>query len=142
MAILNDNRTRTGVCLCGQVRFTVPREPLATVICHCRNCQKQAASAFSVVAVFLRDSLHLQGELRTYEDQGTSGQTELRRFCPNCGSPVLTDNKRAREQGIIFVKAGTLDEVDDLKPTTHYWIKRAHPWLRLPDDVELLDKET
>lgn len=138
---MNDNATRTGGCLCGQVRYTVPREPLATVVCHCRNCQKQAASAFSLVTVFSRESLHLEGALKIYEDQGTSGQQVSRYFCPVCGSPVLTDNNRAREQGIIFVKAGTFDDVEDLKPTTHYWIKRAHPWLQLPADVELLEQE-
>ena len=138
---MSDNLTRNGGCLCGQIRYTLPREPLATVICHCRNCQKQAASAFSVVTVFNRETLELEGELKTYVDQGTSGQQVFRQFCPNCGSPVLTDTERAREQGVIFVKAGTFDEVADLKPTTHYWVKRAHPWLDLPDDVELLEQE-
>lgn len=138
---MNDKSTRTGGCLCGQVRYTVPREPLATAICHCRHCQKQAASAFSVVTVFSRDDLQLEGKLKTYQDRGTSGQKVFRQFCPDCGSPVLTDTERAREQGIIFVKAGTFDEVDDLTPTTHYWVKSAHPWLRLPDDAELLEQE-
>lgn len=139
--VTGEPTTRTGGCLCGRVRYTVPLTPLATVVCHCRNCQKQAASAFSVVAVVSRDALQLEGELQTYEDQGTSGQTVLRKFCPSCGSPVLTDNKRAQEQGIIFIKAGTFDEVDDLTPSTHYWVKRSHPWLQLPDNAELLDQE-
>ena len=69
------------------------------------------------------------------------GQTVFRQFCGVCGSPVLTDTERAREQGIIFVKAGTFDEVADLKPTTHYWVKRAHAWLPLPDDATLLMQE-
>ena len=138
---MTDHQTRTGGCLCGQVRYSVPREPLATAICHCRNCQRQAASAFSVVTVFNRDDLVLEGTLKTYEDKGTSGQRVFRLFCPNCGSPVLTDTERAREQDIIFVKAGTFDDVDDLKPTTHYWVKRAHPWLELPDNAQLLEQE-
>ncbi len=138
---MSDHGQRTGGCLCGQVRYSVPREPLATVICHCRNCQKQAASAFSVVTVFPRDALSLAGELKTYEDRGTSGQVVYRQFCPDCGSPVLTDTEAARGQGIIFVKGGTLDEVEDLKPTTHYWVRRAHPWLTLPEDTELLQQE-
>jgi hypothetical protein len=132
---------RAGGCLCGKVRYRVPFKPLATVVCHCRNCQRQAGSAFSLVAVFPRDLLELEGELRVYEDRGTSGQKVFRQFCENCGSPVLTDTERAREQGLIFVKAGTFDEVSDLNPTTHYWTKRAHQWLSLPEDALLLDQE-
>jgi len=136
-----NGETRSGGCLCGQVRYTVPAEPLATAICHCRHCQKQSGSAFSVVTVFPRDALTVEGTLTVYEDRGTSGQTVFRQFCGVCGSPVLTDTERAREQGIIFVKAGTFDEVADLKPTTHYWVKRAHAWLPLPDDATLLMQE-
>ena len=65
---------REGGCLCGQVRYKVPAQPVDTIICHCKNCQKQAGSAFSVVSFFPRDSLELNGELQTFEDKGTSGQ--------------------------------------------------------------------
>ncbi|GAB4151882.1 MAG: hypothetical protein Tsb0016_24180 [Sphingomonadales bacterium] len=95
----------------------------------------------SVIAVFPRDQLELQGALRVYEDRGTSGQTVFRQFCGDCGSPVLTDTERAREQGIIFVKAGTLDDVSDLRPETHYWTSRAQAWLLLPEDARLLAEE-
>lgn len=138
---MSDTSIRSGGCLCGQVRYTVPEQPLATVVCHCRNCQKQAGSALSTVAVFPRDGLTLEGSLTVYEDRGTSGQTVFRQFCPRCGSPVLTDTERAREQGIIFVKAGTFDDVSDLRPTTHYWASRAHPWFQFPDGCERVDTE-
>ena len=132
---------RTGGCLCGRVRYSVPALPLATVICHCRNCQRQAGSAFSVVTVFPRTELQIEGELAVYEDRGTSGQKVFRNFCRNCGSPILTDTERAREQGLIFIKAGTFDDVSDLAPTAHYWTERAHHWLALPDGVQLFDQE-
>ncbi len=133
--------TRQGGCLCGQVRYTVPAKPVETVVCHCRNCQKQAGSAFSVVAFFPRDSLHLEGELQTFEDKGTSGQTVFRRFCGNCGSPVITDTENAPEMGLIFIKAGTLDEVDDLVPSVHVWTERKHCWLTLAEDQVKLERE-
>ena len=138
---MDKNATRTGGCLCGKVRYRAPFTPLATVICHCRHCQRQAGSAFSVVAVFARSELKVEGELNVFEDRGTSGQKVFRQFCGSCGSPVLTDTERAREQGLIFVKAGTFDDVTDLKPTTHYWTKHAQHWLSLPGGVELLDQE-
>jgi hypothetical protein len=123
-----NNSTRQGGCLCGQVRYTVPAKPIETVVCHCRNCQKQAGSAFSVVAFFQRDTLQLTGELQTFEDRGTSGQKVFRRFCGNCGSPVITD---------------TEDEVDDLQPSLHCWVSSKQCWLTLADDqVQLQQQES
>jgi hypothetical protein len=132
---------REGGCLCGAVRYRVPQAPLQTVTCHCTHCQKQSGGAFSVVAVYRRDDLALEGELATFEDRGTSGQTVFRQFCPRCGSPVITDTERAREQQLIFVKAGTLDDVQDLKPGAHCWWSSSQPWLRLGDDGTRLERE-
>lgn len=132
---------RTGGCLCGAIRYSMSTPPLMTAICHCRNCQKQAGSALSTVAVFTRDAVKVEGELKIYEDRGTSGQKVFRQFCPHCGSPVLTDTERAREQGIIFVKAGTMDDVSDLLPKTHYWTRSAHKWVTFAEDDELFQQE-
>ena len=119
---------RTGGCLCGNVRYTVPSAPLATVICHCRHCQRQAGSAFSVVAVFARSEVRIEGALSTFEDRGTSGQKVYRQFCANCGSPVLTDTERAREQGLIFVGIDVigdyLTEINVTSPTGLQEIER------------------
>lgn len=134
-------KTREGGCLCGEVRYRVPAQPEEVVVCHCLNCQKQAGSAFSVVAFFKRDALQLTGELQTYEDRGTSGQRVYRKFCGNCGSPVVTDTDSAPEMGLIFIKAGTLDEVDDLKPSVHVWTSRKQCWLTLAEDQVQLERE-
>jgi hypothetical protein len=124
---------REGGCLCGAVRYEVDWPPLGQVTCSCRNCQKQAGSALSVVLVFAREAVRVTGELKTYLDRGASGQTIYRRFCPDCGSPVLTDTPRAEAKGWIFVKGGTLDDPSDLAPTAHYWIGSAQGWMRLPE---------
>lgn len=41
--------TITGGCLCGAVRYRIEGDPLLTAVCHCRNCQRQAGSAMSVL---------------------------------------------------------------------------------------------
>jgi len=132
---------REGGCLCGAARYEVDWPPLAQVTCSCRNCQKQAGSALSVVLVFRRDAVRLTGALATYDDRGTSGQVVHRRFCPACGSPVVTDTPRAQAQGVLFVKGGTLDDTTDLAPRTHYWTERAQPWMRWPEGDALVKRE-
>ena len=37
-----------GGCQCGDVRYEITGDPLALYICHCRECQKQSASAFGM----------------------------------------------------------------------------------------------
>src|SRR3974390_745785 len=36
-----------GGCLCGQIRYSANAEPVLLAVCHCKNCQKQAGTAFS-----------------------------------------------------------------------------------------------
>ncbi|MBV9995767.1 MAG: GFA family protein [Caulobacteraceae bacterium] len=132
---------RAGGCLCGQVRYIAPAQFLSTIVCHCANCQKQAGSAFSVVAVLPREALKLKGELTVFEDRGTSGAPVWRNFCGRCGSPVITDTPQARERGLIFLKAGTLDDPSDLAPTIHAWTRSRQPWMQLPEGVEVLAEQ-
>lgn len=131
----------TGGCLCGAVRYRLDGDPLAVVACHCRNCQRQSGSALSIVVVVPRPALHVDGTLKTFEDQGTSGQPVYRRFCPDCGSPILTDTSAAEAQGLIFIKGGTADNAQDLMPTTHHWTERAHRWIDFPDGCTILHRE-
>jgi hypothetical protein len=132
---------RKGGCLCGAVRYTVTWPMLATVVCHCKNCQRQSGSALSVVGVLARTSLAITGNLITFQDKGTSGQPVFRKFCSKCGSPVITDTPEAQEQGIIFIKAGTLDKADDLAPALHYWTGSAQSWFVFPDGVDCLETQ-
>ena len=46
---------RSGGCLCGAVRYEASWPPIATAVCHCKNCQKQAGSALSVIAIHCRE---------------------------------------------------------------------------------------
>jgi hypothetical protein len=135
------SEARSGGCLCGAVRYEASWPPLATVVCHCKNCQKQAGSALSIIAVLPRDGLTLEGELALYEDKSESGHLVWRRFCGKCGSPVTSDTPGAQEQGVIFLKAGTLDIAHDLAPSMHYWTSSAQGWVVFPDGVQCHEKQ-
>lgn len=132
---------RTGGCLCGGIRYELDWPAQAMVVCHCRDCQKQSGTAFSVVGVAKREALRIVGALKTFTHPGSTGQDVNRQFCPDCGSPILTDTAAARKQGIIFFKAGTLDRTTDLAPTVHYWTSSAQPWFTLPEGVTCLDTQ-
>jgi hypothetical protein len=117
----------TGGCLCGRVRYTVTGEPAFSGLCHCRNCQHYTGSAFEALIAFPAASVSVQGELKTYDDTGDSGQPVHRRFCPNCGSGVV--NEVDVLPGVTIVLAGTLDDPAAFKPTMDVYWSSAQPWV-------------
>jgi hypothetical protein len=133
---------RTGRCLCGAVTYELSGDLLATALCHCDHCQRQSGGAFSVNLVAHESQLALHGELTTYEERGELGDDVYvrRRFCPTCGSPVVSE--LAKTQGVIAVKAGTLDDRSDVHPTVEVWCIDRQPWVSLPGMAVSLERES
>lgn len=80
-----------GACLCGQVRHRVITDAAQSMVCHCRACQKQSGSAFSLVFTIPEDAIEIRGETKVFEHQSDSGSTVMRHFCPSCGSPIISN---------------------------------------------------
>src|SRR5215470_564126 len=131
-------RKMTGGCLCGQVRYSADAEPVFTAVCHCRNCQKQAGTAFSIVVVIPRTALTVTGHTKTFHDTGDSGQPVARRFCPECGSPIFSDVTVM--PGLTFIKAGTLDDTSWLDPKMHVYCDSAERWTPIPEGSQKFAK--
>jgi hypothetical protein len=123
--------TITGGCLCGKVRYICEADPLLCVTCHCKNCQRQAGSALSVIIGVPEAAVACDGALTTYNDTGDSGATVRRQFCGTCGSPVFT--RVDSPPGMLFIKAGTLDDTSILKPAFHCYAKSKQDWVDLGD---------
>lgn len=68
-------REIVGGCLCGKIRYSASTEPAIVAVCHCRHCQKQAGTAFSVVVAVPRESMKMEGPIKTYHDVGDSAQS-------------------------------------------------------------------
>ena len=122
-----------GGCLCGNIRYTCEAEPMMMAICHCKNCQRQTSTSFSIVVAVPKGSLNVEGELSAYNDRGTSGQAVIRKFCGQCGSPILSDV--AALLAMDFLKAGTLDDTSWLKTEAQLWCDSAQSWPNLDDDI-------
>ena len=123
--------TITGGCLCGKVRYTCESDPLLCVTCHCKNCQRQAGSALSIIIGVPEAAVEVTGEVTTYNDTGDSGASVRRQFCNTCGSPVFT--RIDSPPGMMFIKAGTLDDTTGLKPAFHCYTKSKQAWVDLGD---------
>ncbi len=123
--------TKTGHCLCGKVSYALGTDKAIAAICHCKNCQRQAGSAFSIVVLAQTDQIEISGEVKTYHDTADSGAKLLRQFCPNCGSALFSRQKDSPSS--IIIKAGTLDDTSWLNPAVHVWCNSAQPWFTFPE---------
>lgn len=122
---------QTGKCLCGAISYETQAEPVMTAVCHCKNCQRQAGSALSVIVGYPRGTVEISGAPKTYDDMGESGKAVHRQFCDNCGSPLFTLAESAPE--LIFIKAGTFDDTAWLRPAVQFWTRSAQPWVQRGD---------
>lgn len=55
-------------------------------------------------------------------------------FCGKCGTYVWSRYHRAPGEA-LFVRAGTLDQPDAVKPDVHIFTRSKVPWLELPRGV-------
>ena len=124
------SETQSGGCLCGAVRYEVQGPPAMSAICHCKNCQRQAGSAWSMLIGVPTAALAVSGEVKTYVDHGDSGGEVHRQFCPTCGSPLFS--RIPAMDGMVFVKAGTLDDTSGFAPAVQIYLKSKQAWVDLP----------
>lgn len=131
----------TGQCLCGSVRYEIDNPPAVTGVCHCRNCQRQAGSAFSTLAAVPKAELHFRaGAPKLYEDHDTdSGNLVQRFFCGDCGSPIYS--ALDAQPDTVFLKTGTLDDSAFFRPQFHAWCDSKQDWVKLEEGVPALAKQ-
>jgi len=122
-----------GGCLCGGVRYSVDGPVRGEAVCHCRNCQRQGGSAFSVLAAVDRGALTISGDPALYVDHGESGAEVHRHFCRTCGSPLYSSLPAS--PAVVYLKAGTLDAPQGMSPRVHVWCDSAWAWPGLPQDA-------
>ncbi len=130
--------TMTGRCLCGAVNYTIEGDIQMCGVCHCKNCQRQAGSSYSVLFGVLDDQIEISGELTTYKDHAESGNIVHRQFCGTCGSPVKTS--LPSQPGMTYIKAGTLDDTSALHPQIHFWTASKQHWVEIDPRVPQMER--
>ncbi|MDQ7071142.1 MAG: GFA family protein [Rhodobacterales bacterium] len=95
-----------GACLCGSVRVRVTKPPLLTLACHCVDCQKMCASAYSLAAMFPADGFSVTGDLVT---GGLRTEQREHNFCAQCLNLIFTRIKGADTR--VNLRASVLDDL-------------------------------
>lgn len=118
--------SRSGRCLCGAVTLTITAAPIAVRACWCRVCQYLGAGSETINAVFAADAVQVRGALTDYVSVADSGNIMHRRFCPICGTPMLSASEARPDR--VVVRAGALDDRRDLQPGLTIWTQEAPEW--------------
>jgi hypothetical protein len=125
----------TGGCQCGAVRYELAGTPHQIYVCHCRECQKQSASAFGIsVMARSADVRLLIGKLERWSRATDSGRTLACYFCATCGTRVWHGDKDQAQE--ISIKGGTFDHPVDLRRAIHIWTRRKLPGVIIPDETQ------
>lgn len=131
---------QTGRCQCGEIRYQSHAEPLALYICHCRECQKQSASAFGISVDVPRTGFKITQGVPQYWSRITARGGNLRcAFCSTCGTRLWHESDPLSER--LSIKGGSLDEPIDVSKAIHVWVSRKLPGIIIPEDAKQFPEE-
>ncbi|KAJ8116503.1 hypothetical protein OPT61_g2084 [Boeremia exigua] len=120
-----------GRCNCSGIKVSIPEMPKQSAICYCANCRRQGATAGSIVYMLDKSEVTIDDPkslLKTYKDSDTtSGNTIVRQFCSNCGSPVASI--LSEDSPKIILKGGIFDHLP--KPAFSSFPQNKPEWLEI-----------
>lgn len=129
----------SGRCLCGSVRYEYTGEPEEASYCHCHDCRRATGGAYTVGVLARAAALSIvSGRVKGHTTTGDSGNTITREFCPECGSPLFTRAQAYRN--LVWIKAGSLDKPESIKPSYQTWTQCAVPWAYIDENLPSFSK--
>jgi hypothetical protein len=124
-----------GGCSCAALRYRLAASPLIVHACHCRDCQRVTGSGFVINIWIEKQFVETNGAIpKSFMLKGGSGRNHEVFFCDRCGTYVWSRYHGAPGDA-LFVRAGTLDEQEAVKPDVHIFTRSKLPWLDLPAGV-------
>ncbi|MEM1199163.1 MAG: GFA family protein [Pseudomonadota bacterium] len=116
-----------GSCLCGAVKVRITEPPLLTMACHCHDCQKMSASAYSLGTLFPSSGFCCSGEL-IRGGRGSGARTHY--YCKSCLSLVYTQVEGADDR--INLRTSMLNEAALFEPFVELMTDEKMPWADVP----------
>jgi len=129
---MSDTKT-SGSCQCGEVTYEITGEPMFSAHCCCDDCRKASGADHITAAFFMRTQVSINGDVSEYRTTADSGSTNIRQFCPKCGSRLFSLNS-ARE-GVIGIQVGTMDNPQGIVPRAVVYAKGRNEWDMFNDQL-------
>ena len=128
----------TGSCLCRAITYKSNSAPLRTFNCHCEDCRKCSGAPY-LTNIFVKEvDLDIQGTLNSYIHQSESGNKITKKFCKICGCQLFSFNEG--RPGLVRIHAGTVNELEVVKPQGDVWISKRIPSIKLDETSDKFQK--
>ena len=128
----------SGKCLCGKVTYKCDAEPKAIFNCHCEDCRRATGSVFGTNLFVPEEKVGIFGEVSSYCHTSDSGSTMTKFFCNNCGS--LLFGKNSAKINVLSIRAGTVDQVDLIKPAVNIFMDSKIPSTSIDKNLKQASK--
>ncbi|GAA5845640.1 hypothetical protein JCM9279_006058 [Rhodotorula babjevae] len=129
-----------GSCNCSSVSVELKNGlPESSILCHCMSCRASSGSLFTVNLAVKKADLVITGKehIKEYADKDTdSGSTLLRRFCGNCGSPIVSVVEGHDEMQYL---KGSLFGKGIPKPAAEIFSRNFERWESARDGVHVCE---
>ena len=132
---MENDRSVSGACLCGAVRFEVDLPTSFCAHCHCGMCRRNHGAGY-VTWVGLPDS---QFRILAGEDQlvaYVSSEHGVRSFCRTCGSSLTCVS--SHHPGRVDVPLANFHGAIDREPQLHFYFDDRADWVAVADDLPKL----
>lgn len=125
-------KTYSGGCLCGSVKYEIEGPLRPVVACHCRMCARTSGNFVTATQGYWR-------KLKLISDEGLkwyqSSDAARRGFCRECGGNLFFhrfENER------ISIMAGSLDQPTGLQLAVHIYPEDASDYYEICDGLPQL----
>ncbi|MBB4284622.1 GFA family protein [Roseospira goensis] len=128
---MTEPNVRTGGCLCGAVRFSVPLDALHFSACHCAMCRRWGGGP--MLAVDATAPVTWQGEdaIGRYR----SSERAERCFCKHCGTSLFYYSIK---KGQTVLNLGAFDDQDDFTMESQIFIDEKPPGYSFANETPTL----
>ena len=127
---MGPQKSYTGGCLCGAVRYEAVGEPVVAGHCYCADCRKASGSGFIPFMNFPATALRFSGATLTFSSKTFRGGQAVRNSCPVCGGLVFGGMVGQATSHTIY--AGSLDDVSGFEPGIALFTRDRPDWAPLP----------
>ena len=134
----NTMQNFSGSCLCRAVTYRTNSAALKTFNCHCEDCRKCSGAPYLTNIFVKEDDLNIQGNLKNYVHQSESGNKITKKFCNKCGCQMFSFNEG--RPGLVRIHAGTVNELDKIKPQGDVWVSRKIPSIKTDKTLDQFQK--
>lgn len=123
-----------GSCFCNAVTYESSGKILHFINCHCPDCRKLSGATFAPFLIVEADGFKVvSGEDKLTPFESSPGK--FRMFCKECGTHLFR-----RGDGIVVIRAGTVDGDPGVRPEADIWVKFKAPWFDIHSDAVQIEE--